>query len=186
MIQRRRPKERFVYVLDYMKEGNPLDRHKMHRNKPIVQVVGEEFFILMEAFPNRELEQGERLDLESPQPSAKIDTTIYYNDLTSVAKGNLEKVIEKIITDKENLFVAFFNKSEPLTLKFHALELLPGIGKKTLRIILDQRKAKIFESYKDIENRTGLKNVSQIIKKRIMSEIIKQNIEESDSHEDKY
>ncbi|BDC19301.1 RNA-binding protein [Acidianus sp. HS-5] len=164
-------REKFAYVLDYLREGNPLDKHKIHKNRPFAQLLGADYFMLMEASTSRELQLEEEIDLEDPSFGVKVDFIISYDDLTSVAKDTLIRVIKKIIGEKEKLFVEFFNKSEPLTLKLHALELLPGIGKKTLREILEERKKKPFESFKDIEDRTGIKNIVDIITERIIIEI---------------
>lgn len=175
MIQRKKPRERFAYVLDYMKEGNPLDKHKTHKNRPIAQFLGCDYFILMEGSVNgQDLQIEEKIDLDI-YSNIKIDFIIGYDDLTSVAKDSLNRVVKKIIEENENLFVEFFNKSESLTLKLHALELLPGIGKKTLRTILDERKKKPFENFKDIETRAGIKNVSGILLERILTEIMRKD-----------
>ncbi|MCI2414586.1 MAG: DUF655 domain-containing protein [Candidatus Aramenus sp.] len=171
MLQRKRPKERYVYILDYLREGNPLDKHRNHKNRPIAQVLGEEYFILMEALAlggDYQIEQ--RVDLFNVQ-DLKIDLTVSYDDLTSVAKDALPRVVKKIVLDREKEFVEFFNKSEPLTLKLHSLELLPGIGKKTLREILEERKKEPFSSFSDIEKRTTLRNVASVITERILLEI---------------
>jgi putative nucleotide binding protein len=171
MLQRRRPKERFVYVLDYLREGNPLDRHRGHKNRPLAQVIGEDYFILMEALvSDQDFQIEEKVDLFNSS-TLRIDVVIGYEDLTGVAKDTLPRVVKKIVSNKEKFFVEFFNKSDALTIKLHALELLPGIGKKTLRIILEERKKKPFESFSDIEQRTGIKSVIDVIVERILAEI---------------
>ncbi|ABP94240.1 MULTISPECIES: DUF655 domain-containing protein [Metallosphaera] len=171
-MSKRGPRERYVYVLDHLREGNPLDKHKWHKNKPLVQVIGEDYFILMEAFPlTEQIQIEERIDRDQEPPVLKVDVLIDYEDLTSLAKDNLGKILEKIVTAKESQFVNFFNKAEPLTLKLHALELLPDIGKKTLRTILEERKRLPFSSFADIETRVGIKNVKEILVKRLLIEI---------------
>lgn len=176
-MQRRKPvKERMektAYILDYMRQGNPLDKHSQHRNRPVLQLIGIDYFMLIEASPissNVDFQIEQKIDIfDSP---IKIDFHITYDDLTTVAKDELPKVLRKIVTeDKSSIFVDFFNKAEPLTLKLHALELLPNIGKKTLRIILEERKKQPFIDFKDIENRVGIKDVAGIIVERITKEI---------------
>jgi len=176
-MQRRKPvKERMekaAYVLDYMRQGNPLDKHTQHKNRPVLQLVGEDYFMLIEASPvsnNIDFQIEQKIELiESP---IRVDFHITYDDLTSMAKDELPKVIRKIVTEeKSSIFVDFFNKAEPLTLKLHALELLPNIGKKTLRIILEERKKQPFVDFKDIETRVGIKDVPGIIVERILKEI---------------
>lgn len=165
--------ERVVYVLDYLRQGNPLDKHPMHKNKPVLQLLGEDYFMLMEASPTSpqfdfQLEQRLEID-KSP---IKIDFHITYEDLTAVAKDELTRVLKQIVSEvKQQLFVEFFNKAEPLTLKLHSLELLPNIGKKTLRLILEERKKEPFKDFKDIEQRVGIKDVVNIIVERIVKEL---------------
>lgn len=176
-MQRRKPAkermEKVVYVLDYMREGNPLDKHLQHKNRPVMQLIGEDYFMLMEASPlspNIDFQIEQKLELE--KSPIKIDYHITYEDLTTVAKDELPKILRKIITeDKPSIFVEFFNKAEPLTLKLHALELLPNIGKKTLRIILEERKRQPFVDFKDIETRVGIKDVVGILVERIIKEL---------------
>ncbi|BFI75159.1 DUF655 domain-containing protein [Sulfurisphaera ohwakuensis] len=176
-MQRRRDvkvrMEKIAYILDYMRQGNPLDKHPQHKNRPVMQLLGEDYFMLMEATPlssNIDFQIEQKLELENSP--IKIDFHITYEDLTSVAKDELPKVIRKIITeDKSSIFVEFFNKAEPLTLKLHALELLPNIGKKTLRIILEERKKQPFVDFKDIETRVGIKDVVGLLIERIIKEL---------------
>jgi putative nucleotide binding protein len=63
------------------------------------------------------------------------------------------------------------NKAQPLTPRIHALELIPGIGKTYLNLILDEREKKLFESFHDFEERVGLKDLITNISKRIHEEI---------------
>ncbi|MEM0015527.1 MAG: DUF655 domain-containing protein [Saccharolobus sp.] len=173
MQRRKLVKERAVYVLDYMREGNPLDKHKFHRDKPLIQALGEDYFLLLELIsfsPSSDFLPEQKIEIES-NLGIKVDAHIIYDDLTSVSKDNLPKVLNKIIRDKEKTFVEFFNKAEPLTLRLHALELLPNIGKKTLRNILEERKKRPFENFKDIESRIGIKDIVSILVERIIREI---------------
>ncbi len=53
----------------------------------------------------------------------------------------------------------------------HSLELLPGIGKKSMWQIVNVREKKPFTSYKDIQERTGLSDIPKIVSKRVMEEL---------------
>lgn len=118
-----------------------------------------------------QIQLEERIDRDQDPPVIKVDVLIDYEDLTSLAKDNLGKILEKIVSAKESQFVNFFNRAESLTLKLHALELLPDIGKKTLRTVLEERKRAPFVSFADIEARVGIKNVKEILVKRLLVEI---------------
>ena len=164
--------ESIVYVLDYMRTGNQMDRHPFHKTKPVAQVIGDTYFMLLEIVPlveNFDMSPEQKIVLADAP--VKVDAVISYEDLTSLAKETLPKVLEKIIVENEKLFVSFFNEAQALTLRLHALELIPGVGKKTLRQILDERKKKPFESFKDLEERGGLKAPVKMLVERILREL---------------
>ena len=69
-----------------------------------------------------------------------VKRRIKFFDLTPTAQGEIEYAVEEIVKDKEEKYVRFFNKAEGLSLKKHTLEELPGLGKKTMLAILDERK----------------------------------------------
>ena len=174
---RRRPyREEYAYVLDYLPMGNPTDRHPWHRNRPVVQLIGEDYFTLMEATPRpmARIDIGERLYVgpvsEKRLKIEKVDNDIEYGDLTAVAKNALPQVLEEIVRRKEPLFVEFFNIAEPLSLRFHSLELLPGLGKRTLKRILEYREKKRFESFEEIKEQAHIDPVKAIVE-RILEEL---------------
>ncbi|MEM4384695.1 MAG: DUF655 domain-containing protein, partial [Candidatus Caldarchaeum sp.] len=68
-------------------------------------------------------------------------------------------------------FLDFINNSGMLTPRMHALELVPGIGKKMLQKFLAERDNASFTSFEDVKNRTGLPNPVEAIVKRIVQEI---------------
>jgi len=160
-----------MYVIDFMEFGNPGDKHVEHRNKPLAQGVGFKYFSLLEAtpLPAVRLEIFEKVFFDSESKVRRI-VHINYDDLTSVSKTNLEEAVKRIIIDNEKVFVNFFNIAEPVNIRMHVFELLPGIGKKTVRTILDERKTKVFESFDDIRNRVKIDPV-KVLAKRIVKEI---------------
>ena len=58
-----------------------------------------------------------------------------------------------------------------MTPRIHALELIPGIGKTYMKIMLEEREKKKFESFDDLQSRVGLKEPIKHISKRIMEEV---------------
>ena len=180
--KRRKPREYYAYVLDYLPMGNPTDRHPHHRNRELVQLVGEDYFMLLEGFPRRgvQIDIGERVYV-GPEGEingriyrrdkiSRIDAEIEYNDLTTVARDMLPQILEVIVRKNERVFVEFFNIADAITIRMHSLELLPGIGKKTLMRILEAREQKPFESFEDIQERAKIDPVKVIIE-RIVSEL---------------
>ncbi|MEM4035540.1 MAG: DUF655 domain-containing protein [Fervidicoccaceae archaeon] len=181
-FERRPFPEDFAIVLDFLPQGNPLDRHPEHRREPLVQAIGEKHFTLMEIVTRHgeDFKPGERLYVNPEYvgrgPVRSIVAPISFEELTSVAVENLKNVIEQLVKEKEKIFVEIFNVSEPLTLKMHALELIPGIGKKCLGAILEERRIRRFESFEDLEKRLSMRGIrlqdpSKLIAERILIEL---------------
>lgn len=167
--------EEWAYVLDFLPQGNPLDRHPQHRTRALAQVLGDMYFTLLEVYPRPDqyLSIGERVYIGKGKRDKvlQIFGRIGYDDLTTVARDNIPQIVYQIVREKEPIFVRFFNIAEPVTLKLHSLELLPGIGKKSMRVILEERRKKPFESFEDIEKRTRINDPAKVIADRIVVEL---------------
>ncbi len=179
-LDRRVMREDYAIVLDFMPEGNPMDRHHpSHRTKPIAQGLGDKYFTLLEFHPKRNvtLKQGERvcISFRFKELRDKVEYVwgepIAYDDLSTVAKAYLPEAIKEVIKSRENVFVMFFNIAAPLTIKLHALELIPGIGKKTMWILLRERERKPFENFEDIKERGKIADPVAALTERILREI---------------
>ncbi|MDW8061979.1 MAG: DUF655 domain-containing protein, partial [Nitrososphaerota archaeon] len=161
--------EDYGYILDY-----PV--HRRVARKPVLgevaQLIGERFFLLLEAVvrPGVSLDIGERVFIgrDSRDKILYVLGLIEYVDLTDVAKSELETIVESIVRMNEKRFVAFFNSSTPVSPRMHALELIPGIGKKYMWIILRERENSAFKSFSDIQQRTGIPDPAKLIAKRIV------------------
>ncbi len=169
--RRQELKEPAAIVLDFMEYGNPSDRHFEHRTNPVAQVIGTKYFTLIEVvpLPMVRLEIFEKIDF-GPESKVRRPVIITYDDLTSVARTNLPEAVKRIVIENEKIFVEFFNIAEPVNIKLHTLELLPGIGKKTMRHILEERNKKPFESFEDIKKRAKIDPVKTLVE-RIISEL---------------
>ena len=92
--------------------------------------------------------------------------------LTATAKAELELVIKKLVEKDQQKFVDFFNKSQPLTTRMHTIELLPGVGKKHMWQIVEERGVEPFKSFDDIKARIKLMpDPQKVVIKRILSEL---------------
>jgi len=125
--------EEYAYVLDFLPTGRSSPDRLRHVAAPTIQVLGEDYFTLLEA----ELKLGcsvetqERIYVgkERREKVDRIIGRISYEELTASAKAELPVVLEKLIENQEKKFVDFFNKAQAVTSRMHALEILPGIGK---------------------------------------------------------
>jgi len=168
--------EDYVYVLDYMAHGKAGGTWQSFRAEPLVQLIGESFFTLLEATPRSgdAISLCERLYIGKDKLRDKITHIIgriSYDDLTSTAKTELPLIVEAIIAKDVRQFVRFFNAAQAVTPRMHSLELIPGIGKKYSWAILGAREKKLFESFEDVKVRTGLPDPAKLIAKRVMEEL---------------
>jgi len=163
-------------VLDFLPQGHPNDPRPIHLREPIAQILGDTFFTLLEIVPVKgvtfsphervSIGRGEREKVE------RIKRRIGYEDLTAAAKAELQSAVESLVNETPERFVEFFNRAAPLTTRFHQLELIPGIGKKLMWAIIEERKKGPFADFADLENRVkGLVNVKALIAKRIVQEL---------------
>jgi len=159
-------------LLDFIEKGRSITIKG--KGGLIVQAIGAQNFTLLEllAMYNVKFEPREKLYLGRGTRDKILSVLgrLTYNDLTPIAIAELPDVCEKIVKEQEERFVRFFNEARPLTPRLHALELLPGIGKTYLSVILKERKEP-FTSFNDLEKRVGLKNVSRLISRRIVEEL---------------
>ena len=168
--------EDYVYILDYLPKGRgDLPPHKRY---PIVYGMGENQFTLLELVPKNDatFNIGERIyvgkDPSNREKINKIKSRINYEDLTSTAHGEMPYVILDIVHNTEERFIKFFNESPAISTRFHVLELLPGLGKKMMHDILEERKKKPFTSFEKMCERIDfLRAPDKLIAKRIELEL---------------
>ncbi len=171
----RRLYEDYAYVLDYLPYGRSSPDRSRHFAAPTVQVLGENYFTLLEVElkPGTTVAMHDRIYVgkERREKVSRVIGRISYEELTATAKAELMATVEEMVRNKEQQYVDFFNKAQAVTPRMHMLELLPSIGKKSMWQILDEREKKLFESFKDIQGRAGVTDPVKIIAKRIVEEL---------------
>jgi len=169
-------KEEVAIVLDFLPNGYSNDSRPMHMKTAIVQGLGKDHFTLLELVPKKgiflqpyeEIYIGEGKREKIHHISGKLD----YDKLTPTARTELEFVIKELVEKSPDGFLDFFNKAGPLTTRMHQLELLPGLGKKHMWEIIEERKDEPFTSFADIKKRVKLMpDPEKVIIKRILAEL---------------
>ncbi len=174
-------RETYARVLDFLPYGHPDDSRPVYQKKPLVQAIGEDKFVLMELSPKRDktvvvyervyIGEGEREVIDH------VIKRLRYKELTPTAKMELPFLLEKIVKDDEKRFIRIFNEAKPITTRLHTLDLLPGIGKKLMWAILEERRKGEFSDFADLTKRVkGLHHPERIIAKRIEEEIIDEDV----------
>ena len=165
-------REEYAYVLDFMPSGKSFS----NKSEPVAQLVGEEWFTLLEVTPKLGVSMalGERVYIGKAERDkvSLIKSRVGFNELTQTAKNELQRVVGQIVKGNEKRFVDVFNNAGPLNIRQHSLELLPGVGKKHLEAIIKARNGKKFDSFSDITERVSLlQDPSKLITERIMREL---------------
>ncbi|WP_436901407.1 DUF655 domain-containing protein [Halovenus halobia] len=160
-------------VLDFLPHGRTEDDRPQYEKDPLAYVLNSEEFELFEVIADSDanVSIGDRVDLSTADFVSRY-SSIEYEDLPGGAQSELEYVIEDLVEEQEQRFVDFYNDAQPITLRLHQLNLLPGIGKKLRNNILDERKRNPFESFEELEERIGgLHDPEQVLVDRIMEEL---------------
>jgi putative nucleotide binding protein len=167
--------EEYAYVLDLLPYGRPTSERGRHMAVPTIQVIGENFFTLLEAQlkPGASASIRERIYVgrERREKVDRVIGRVGNEELTVGAQAELQSVIEDIARKQEKRFVDFFNNAQAVTPRMHTLELLPGIGKKLMWQIINQREKKPFDNFADIKERTGITDPAKLIARRVVEEL---------------
>ena len=167
--------EQYAHILDVLPNGRQTD-HGFHR-EPLALAIGDDELKLFELVPRvgAALTSGQRIALlPAPGVAPAIDHVrrrLAYDELTVAARSELPAALEAIVRENAPRYLRFFNEAPAVSRRFHLLELLPGIGKKTMQQIVDERRRAPFASFAEIEERLGLKNPERLLVARIEQEL---------------
>lgn len=181
MPEGRPPKrEEVARVLDYLPYGRSPDT-RSYQKQPLVQSVGETNFVIMELTPKDGVvpAAGTRVYIGSGERDMidHVNRRIDYIELSNSAKLELPFQIQNIVLDNEARFLRYFNDAGPISTRMHALELLPGIGKKLMWAVLNERRKGQFKSFTNLTERVkGLHNPEKLIAKRVEDELMDDKI----------
>lgn len=168
--------EDYVYIIDYLPEGRA--DLPPHRREPVAYGLGETQFTLLELIPKNgaSLLVGDRVyigkDLALRDQVEKVKGRVNYEELSSSAHGELPYVLTDVVKQNETRFVKFYNEAPAISTRFHALELLPGLGKKTMTALIEQRRKQPFASFEDIHERVpSVHHPEKLVANRIELEL---------------
>lgn len=167
--------EEFVYILDYLPKGRPDDPR---RRDPVGYALGEKNFVLLEIVPKpgANMLVGDRFGVAGNDPTSPVDHVrgrVRYEEMTHAAQSELPYIVEQAVKAQEERFIKFFNDAGPISTRMHMLELLPGLGKKLMWAILEEKKkGGAFKSFTDMDTRVkALHQPEKLIANRIIGEI---------------
>jgi putative nucleotide binding protein len=166
----------YAVVLDYLPHGRPGDDRPQYQKSPLAYALGESAFRLLEltVADEADVSIGDRIVIDPASERAAVERIrdVAYDDLSNAAHSELGYVVEEVVERHERRFVDFYNDAQPITLRLHQLNLLPGIGKKLRNDVLDERKRAPFESFDDLAERiAGLHDPKGVLVDRILEEL---------------
>ena len=166
-------KDDYAFVLDYLPNGYPLEGNM----RPVVQAIGEQHLALLELAPVRgaliSVKEKVYIGPEKRDKIYYIIGRLHIERLTGTAKIQLQEFVEKLVGEREQEFVGFFNGAQAMNTRLHQLELLPGFGRKHTQEVLNARTEKPFASFDDIKQRVkSVPDPKKAIEKRIMEELL--------------
>ncbi|WP_410767083.1 DUF655 domain-containing protein [Haloferax sp. DFSO60] len=166
----------YAVLLDVLRHGRRSDNRRFD-SPPLGYALAESNFHLLELTltEDADVSIGDRVLISPVESRDDVErvSRISYDDLSNTAHSELEYVVKDIVDADEPRFVDFYNDAQPITLRLHQLNLLPGIGKKLRDKVLEERKRYgPFESFDDLEERvSGLHHPKDIVIERILEEI---------------
>lgn len=162
-------------MLDYLPQGRSTERG--YHKEPVALGLGESELKLLEILPRPgvPLTPGDRIPLvpiggQNP-PIDHVRRRLAYEEVTAEAQRELPGALEKLVASDPTRFLRFYNQAEAVSRRFHLLELLPGIGKKTMWALVEERRRGPFASFADLEARTPVKHPEKLIVERIIQEL---------------
>lgn len=165
-------KEEYAIILEYLPNGYPLEGKMM----PLAQAIGEKNLTLLELIPRKgeTLAIGEKVYIGEGKRDKIyfIQGRLHREKLTESAKNQLAEFVKRIVKEREKEFIQFFNKSDAINKRIHQIELLPGMGKKHMKEIIEKRVEKTFESFDEMKSRIqNLPDPEKAIERRILEEL---------------
>ncbi len=127
----------------------------------------------MKPVPGAAINIGDRCYIgKETEKRAQIDhvrARVSFVDLTHTAQSELSFILDEIVKDNEEKFIQFYNHAGPISRRYHSLELIPGLGKKTMNLIVRNRP---YTTFKEMEEKIpNFRNPQKYISQRIENEI---------------
>ncbi|MCW1301611.1 MAG: DUF655 domain-containing protein [Candidatus Parvarchaeota archaeon] len=164
-------KDEYAYVLEYFPYGMSDSKDR----RPSAIVLTESLSLLLVSVKKEgKIEVGKKVYIGEGKREDihHIITRVPLTKVNERGKELLNDTLDRKIIDDEKRFVDIINRLGPINVKLHSLELIPGIGSKTLQRVLDERKKSPFTSYDDINKRAELQfDIRKSIRERILSEL---------------
>lgn len=167
--------ETYAHILDYLPNGRATE-HGFHR-EPLALALGESELKLLELVsrPSQPLTVGSRIPLVPlngvAPPIDHVRRRLAYPELTTAARAQLPEALERVVQSDAPRFLRLFNEAPAVSRRFNLLELLPGVGKRTMLHIVEERRRGPYGSFADLESRIHHERPDRWVVARIAQEL---------------
>jgi putative nucleotide binding protein len=167
--------ETYAHILDYLPNGRATE-HGFHR-EPVALAIGESELKLLELVtrPGTPLTVGSRIPLVPlggvAPPIDHVRRRLAYSELTTAARAQLPEALERVVASDSGRFLRLFNEAPAVSRRFNLLELLPGVGKRTMLHIVEERRRGPYGSFAELETRIHQSRPDRWIVARITQEL---------------
>ena len=110
---------------------------------------------------------GTRVELEN----VNVLGMTRHRDLSAIAQSELQNVVKDILSDNPEVCLSFFNRAGNLTLKMHAFQLLPGIGKSKAISMVEIRGRTGWETIASLDEACQI-DAADLLANRLCQEIV--------------
>jgi putative nucleotide binding protein len=120
------------------------------------------------------LEVGGRLELPTEENEGEVSQILgvaRYREMSNFAQSALIDVVKTIIGDLPKKYLSFYNRAGNLSLKFHAFQLLPGVGPSKATQMVKTRTRLGWETMAEVDEACKIDS-TQLIAERLIEELI--------------
>jgi len=142
----------------------------------IIHCITERHLYLLKARANPGcgvLAPGQKLELPTEEGSEKIAMVLgrdRYRELPNQAQAAIVDVMKEILSENPKSCMEFYNRSGPVSLKFHAFQLLPGIGQKKATQMMKSRVSAGWMTFEEVDEACTIDSL-QLIVERLVEEL---------------
>ena len=119
------------------------------------------------------LAPGQKLELPTEEGSEKIAMVLgkdRYRELPNQAQAAIVNVMKELLSENPKPCMEFYNRAGPVSLKFHAFQLLPGIGQKKATQMMKSRVSAGWMTFEEVDEACIIDSL-QLIVERLVEEL---------------
>jgi putative nucleotide binding protein len=119
------------------------------------------------------LAPGQKLELPTEEGSEKIALVLgkgRYRELPNLAQAAIVDVMKGILSENPKACLEFYNRAGPVSLKYHAFQLLPGVGPRKATQMVKSRVSAGWMTFEEVDEACTIDSL-QLIVERLVEEL---------------